>query len=259
MGKFIKFDLVSYNETLVFGTNQQNRAYNNAHLEKIKKQCIKSLETIPPITINVITNNIVDGQHRLKAFQTLFENKQISNDSKIKVMFVEIPINEEKQEIIDANTNSKNWSLDDYIASYVKAGVVSYIKLNEWCKHHSLSNENGKSKFRYGAAIITGKRCSNELKHGEFSFNENEYKRADEVHAEMLEIVELFGMNGKGSWVESLAISWIEVRKQHDFRLWMKELKNKKQRLLKLPKDNSRDWDNIFAQIHLAIDKKNEK
>ena len=256
MSKFISFGLVSYEETKSYGINQENRAYNHSHLQKIKKQCLNSLETMPPITINVVTNNIIDGQHRLKSYQTLIEGNEIDKDSKIKVMFVEIPVEEEKQAIINANTNSKNWSLDDYIASYAKAGIVSYVKLDEWCRAHPLSNDNGKSKFRYGAAIITGKRCSSELKNGEFSFTENELNRADEVHAEMLEIVELFNMKGKGQWIESLAVSWIDVREQHEFRVWIKELKSKKQRFLKLPKDNSSDWDSIFAQAHLAIDKK---
>ena len=256
MSKFISFGLVSYEETKSYGINQENRAYNHSHLQKIKKQCLNSLETMPPITINVVTNNIIDGQHRLKSYQTLIEGNEIDKDSKIKVMFVEIPVEEEKQAIINANTNSKNWSLDDYIASYAKAGIVSYVKLDEWCRAHPLSNDNGKSKFRYGAAIITGKRCSSELKNGEFSFTENEINRADEVHAEMLEIVELFNMKGKGQWIESLAVSWIDVREQHEFRVWIKELKSKKQRFLKLPKDNSSDWDSIFAQAHLAIDKK---
>jgi hypothetical protein len=58
-----------------------------------------------------------------------------------------------------------------------------------------------------------------------------------------------------------LATSWIAVREQHDFRTWMKEFKSKKSTFLKMPKDNSKDWDNIFAQAHLGIDKKklNEK
>lgn len=256
MRKFIDFGFVSYDESLKFGTNQENRAYNHAHLDKIKKQCINSLDTMPPITINVLTNHIIDGQHRLKAFQTLVENKEIDVDSKIKVMFVEIPIMDEKQAIIDANTNSKNWTIDDYIASYAKAGITSYIKLDEWCKAHPLATENGKSKFRYGASIITGRHCQGDLKKGDFSFTDEELKRADAVHAEMLEIVELFGLKGKGAWIEALAVSWMDVRSQHEFHSWMKELKNKKRRFLKLPKDNTRDWDNIFAQVHLAIDKK---
>lgn len=257
MSKFITFNIVSYDDTLNYGKNQENRAYNHGHLEKIKKQCISSMETMPPITINVVTNHVIDGQHRLKAYQDLIKEGVLDPDTRIKVMLVEIPVEDEKQAIIDANTNSKNWSLDDYIASYVKAGILSYAKLNDWCKTHPLACEGGKAKFRYGAAIIKGKRCL-ELKTGEFSLTEDELKRADEVHAEMLEIVELFNLKGKGAWIESLATSWIAVRNQHDFRSWMKELKAKKQRFLKLPKDNSKDWDSIFGQAHLAIDKKKE-
>ena len=257
MSKFITFNIVSYDDTLKYGKNQENRAFNHAHLEKIKKQCISSMDTMPPITINVVTNHVIDGQHRLKAYQDLIKEGTIDPETRIKVMLVEIPVEEEKQAIIDANTNSKNWSLDDYIASYVKAGIVSYERLNELCKMHPLACEGGKSKFRYGAAIIKGKRCP-ELKNGEFAFTEDELRRADEVHAEMLEIVELFGLKGKGSWIESLATSWVSVRNQHDFHSWIKELKAKKQRFLKLPKDNTKDWDSIFGQAHLAIDKKKD-
>ena len=258
MGKFIKFDLVSYNDTLEFGKHQENRAYNHAHLEKIKKQCLVSMETMPPITVNVVTNHVIDGQHRLKSYQSLVVSGELPENTVIKVMFVDIPLEEEKQAIIDANTNSKNWTLDDYISSYAKAGVIAYVKLDEWCKTHPLASDNGKSKFRYGAAIITGKRCASQLKSGEFVCTENDLKKGDEVHAEMLEIVEIFGLKGKGNWIESLATSWSDVRAQHDFRTWIKELKIKKKSLLKLPKDNSKDWDAIFAQVHMAIDKKGE-
>lgn len=254
MGTFLKFDVCNYKQTLGFGINQENRAYNHAHLERIKKQCIKSLDTMPPVTINVVTNHIVDGQHRLKAFQTLISDGKIPETSTIKVMFVNIPVNEEKQEIIDANTNSKNWSLDDYIHSYAKAGIATYVKLDEWCKSHSLASDNGKSKFRYGSAIITGRCCRPELRKGEFTFTEEEFNRADEVHAEMLEIIDILDLKGNGPWIESLAVSWVGVRKQHDFRLWIKELKAKKRRFLKSPKNNLGDWNKIFSQIHLAID-----
>ena len=256
MTKFIKFELVPYSGTRSFGENQENREVNHSHLQKIKKQLINYFEAMPPITINVLTNHIIDGQHRYKAYKELVESGELPMDSKIKVMFVEIPIEEEKQAIIDANTNSKNWTLDDYIKSYAKSGIRSYVELEEWCKAHPLCCDGGKAKFRYGAAIITGKRCSAELKSGNFTFSTEDYRRADEIHAEMLEIVELFDLKGKGNWVESLATSWTAARNQHEFRVWMRELKTKKQKFMRLPKDNSKDWDNIFAQAHLAIDKK---
>lgn len=83
-------------------------------------------------------------------------------------------------------------------------------------------------------------------------------KRADDIHAEMLEIVELLELKGRGMWIESLATSWVAVRTQHNFRTWMKEFQRRKQRFLKMPKDNSRDWNAIFAEAHLEIDKKNK-
>lgn len=255
--KFVKFGLVSYAKAKGFGRNQQNRKIKHSHLQKIKRQCLESFDLMPPVTVNVLTDNLIDGQHREKAYLDLIEEGLLDPKSKLKVMYVEIPVEDEIQAIIDANTNSQSWTLDDYIASYAKSGLENYARLDDWCKMHTLSNKNGVSKFRYGAAIITGKRCASDLKKGSFTFTEDEYERANEVHAEMLEIVSLFKLKGKGSWIESLATSWIAVRNQHEFKVWIKELKAKKQKFMKLPKDNSRDWDNIFAQAHLAIDKKN--
>ena len=255
MGKFVKFSLVSYSEAKRFGKNQGNRNYNHAHLQKIKKQLLKSLDIIPAIIVNILTNHIIDGQHRLRAFIELIEAGLLSEDSKLKVMFVEIPVSEEKEAIIAANTNSKNWGLDDYMLSYAKDGIVPYVKLDEWCKMHALTNEDGRSKFRYGAAIVKGKPCSSILKSGDFNATDEEFANAEEVHAEMLEIVELFGLKGKGQWIECLAASWSSVRNQHEFKEWRAMMKRMKNSLAKLPKDNQKEWDNIFAQVHLRIDK----
>jgi hypothetical protein len=85
---------------------------------------------------------------------------------------------------------------------------------------------------------------------------EDEMQRAEMVHTELLGIVEMFGLKGRGMWIEALTISWIAVREQHDFETWMKTFKSKRSEFLKMPKDNSKDWNNIFAQAHLAIDMK---
>lgn len=263
VGKFVRYDSVSYEDTLKFGKNQGNRREIKSHVAKLKKQCLTSFAIMPPITVNVVTYNIIDGQHRLRAYQELVEQGVFSKEERMKVMFVEVPIENEKKAIIAANTNSKGWSLDDFIKSYCNEGNKYYVGLENWCdSNHPLAKTGKKEKglkFRYGAAIITGRRCSSELKSGDFTFTEEELKRAEEVHAEMLEIIELFGLKGKGAWIESLACSWIAARNQHTFKVWFRELKKKKSSFLKLPKDNSRDWDAIFGQVHLAIDKKGEE
>ena len=266
MKKFIKFDLVSFEETKNFGKNQENRAINHGHLQKIKTQCMVNPEMIPPITINTVTNHIIDGQHRLKAFQSLVADEALPSDSKIKVMFVEIPVDEEKTAIVEANTNSKNWSLDDYIASYAKAGIASYRALEEWCKEHVLCCKFTKNKetgeqnmvynYRYGAAILTGKRCSKELKSASFTFSDEDVSLAHEVHSEMLEIIGVFGLKGNGPWIEALAVTWHSYRRMHPFNEWLRELKNKKRSLMNMPKDNSKEWQAIFNSVNTAIDKK---
>ena len=256
MGTFIGYESVSYERATQFTLNKQNRPYNPAHLEKVKRSTLTSLDVMPPITVNVVTNNIIDGQHRHKSYIDLSKSGALPKTSELKVMWVSIPVEDELEAIIKANTNSKNWTLDNYIGSYINSGVESYVKLDNWCKAHALSSENGKSKIRYGAAIISGRRNSNELKKGMFTFTDSELERAEEVHTEMLGIVEMFGLKGRGMWIESLAVSWIAVREQHDFETWMKAFKSKRSDFLKMPKDNSKDWNNIFAQAHLAIDMK---
>ena len=256
INSFIKYDFLNYEKASAISFNRENRKINHGHLNKIKKQLLTAFDLIPPITGNMVTNHIVDGQHRLEAYLSLVKDGSLPKDTLLKAMYVNIPVDEETSRTIDANTNSKNWSVEDYIESYIKKGVVSYVKLNDWCMNHLLTSENGKSKFRYGAAMIKKKGCQNELKEGKFEATDEEFLAADEIHAELLEITELFGLKGKGSWLEALAISWAEIREQHDFREWMKEFKVKKQKLMKLPKTNQKEWNTIFATVHMAIDKK---
>lgn len=256
MTKHICFEAEPYEVAESFGSNQRNRMINRQHVQKLKRAWVNDPEALPPITVNVRTKNVVDGQHRLYAYKELVKEGKLNPDFKIDVKYVDIPIADELDAIIAANITSKSWSLDDFINSYTKMNVESYLRLEEWCKQHPLTCDNGRPKYRYGAAIIKGKRCQNDLKHGIFTITEEDLTRANDVHAEMLEIVELFKLTGKGPWIESLATSWSSIRNLHEFRVWMKELKAKSQKFLNSPKENSKDWDNIFAQIHAAIDKK---
>lgn len=243
-------------KTIVFKNG--NRLINRGHIAKVKQGWLKRGAILPPIMVNTLSNVLTDGQHRLIAFIELMEAGLLPEGTTIKVMLVEIPLEEEMDVIIDLNCNSKNWSLDDYIHSYAQRGFDSYVKLEDWCKLHSLTCDKGKPKTRYGAATITGKGCALSLKNGTFECNDDDCVKGDSVHAEMLEIVDVFGLEGKGPWIESLAISWSAVRGQHDFKTWMKEFRAKRRSFKKLPMNNTKDWDNIFAQAHLAIDKKSE-
>lgn len=266
MKKFIEFKILSNDETQNFGKNQSNRQFNHPHLVKIKEQWITNTEMIPPIMVNTLTNHIIDGQHRLRAYQELIKDGYLPKDTKIKVLFYEIPIDEEKEEIINANTNSKNWSLDDYIRSYIKDGIIPYCKLQEWCKTHPLcykykkdneTNEQRKDfKYRYAASILTGRRCQLELKSASFNFTEEDEKIGNEVHTELMEIIDVLGKKDYGAWIESLAVTWYKYRDMHPFKVWLKEMKSKKNKLQRMPSDNAGEWEAIFNTVHGAIDKK---
>lgn len=260
MSKFVNFDsAVSLEKAKTFSLNSKNRVCNPCHLEKIKREMMDSLNVMPPITVNIVTNNIIDGQHRHNAFVKLREEGTLPETSTLKVMYVEISAEDELKAIVKANNNSKGWTLDDFVASYIVSGIVSYVKLDKWCKEHALSSENGKSKIRYGSAILTGRRASNDLKNGTFTFTDEELKRAEQVHDELNDIVELFNMRGRGMWIEAMAISWIEVRNEHDFDTWKKAFKSKKADFMKMPKDNVKHWKAIFAYAHLDISMKAKK
>lgn len=254
MKTYLKTVWVNFENTLNFGTNQENRKLNHAHLQKMKAQWQASPQMIPAITVNKVTHNIIDGQHRLKAYQDLIKDGSLEPNTKIEVRFVEVPVDEEKEAIVNANTNSKNWSLDDYITSYVKPGN-DYERLRNWCMNNSLANENNKPKYRYGAAIIKGKTCQSELKDGTFTCTLDDLDIADKVHAQMSEIMDICKLTKTGPWVEQMAVSWKEVRNLASFDEWKRSLKKlmKRKSFKEQPKDNKKNWDKCFNEAHRMI------
>ena len=259
MMKHVSFKELDYNQARYLRLREDNRLINHQHVNKILKKMTEDYDAIPCIRVNIRTNNIIDGQHRYKAYIRAIEDYLIPEDSKLRVEYLDIPIEDEVTAIIESNINSKNWQLEDYINLYVKQGVVVYNKLGTWCKEHALAFENGKPKYRYGAAIITGKHCGAAMKKGMFSIDEQELEEADGIHAELMNILDVLELPVKGGWIEALAISWHQHRNMHTFKEWLTGLKRMKDRLKKMPKTNETEWNCIFAQVHTAIDKRNAK
>lgn len=250
------FNKVTRSETNKFGFNALNRKLNHGHVNKLKERMKNDLQSFPAITVNSVTNNVTDGQHRLTAFQRLVDEGQLPADSTIYVMYINKPAEKEMEEIIDANTGSVNWSLDNFIESHSKRNF-DYQKLNEFCMSHVLCNDGNKKKYRYGAAMLKGVNCVKSLKDGTFSLTIEEIKKGEIIHDELLEILTILKFQLKGNFVETLSTSWSEVRDFHTFKEWIKELKLKKNALSKKNHDNKKDWDEIFGSLHRSIDLKN--
>jgi hypothetical protein len=254
MKKFIKFDFVDYEETKKFNFNLQNRKIDRKHVDEIKKQCMRCMDTMPAIDVNLLSMNITDGQHRVVAFHELIEEGSIPSDTKIKVNYFTIDLDEELDTIIDVNSNKKSWNLVNYVESEIAGGNKIYIKFDEWCKKHMLSNSNGTPSYRYGAAIILGKGCQKRLQDRTFKFTDDDEKKGEVVHSEMVEILKVLDFPMKGCWIESMAIAWHKVRNLHDFKSWMKEIKKQKGKLSKSPHESKSDWmKNIFSPVNMTL------
>lgn len=256
--EFVRYSKLTSNDCSLITKIPIDRVVNNAHKSELRKQIASSLPLIPPITVNIVTGHIIDGKHRWEAFQECVKKGIIDANSTIDVKYVKIDNeDDERRAIIDANTHSKNWGIDDYLHSYTESGNIYYKKLEEWCKGHVLATGvKGRPNLRYGAAMIKGKGCCSELKMGKFTFTEEELARADEIHGELLEITGIFPDLKSGAWIESAAIAWHSVRDLHPFKVWLKELKAKKTKLSDMAKQSKNDWMNIFSTIHIAIDTK---
>lgn len=254
---FINFDLVNYDKAITFTLNSENRTINRGHLNNMKKEWLTSAALMPPITVNVATNHITDGQHRWSSYIDLVRDNKLSRETRLKVMYVNIDPKDEKDVIIASNTHSKNWVADDYVNSYAHT-IDDYKTLAEWCKSHELTNCKGKAKYIYGAAIITGKQCRQELMKGDFRISENALEQAETIHAEMVELKNAMNIQGSNSWITTLAMSWHNFRNMHNFKDFLSETKSKMRAsgFQRLPKQAKSDFDYIFAQIHTSLDMK---
>lgn len=252
-----------------------NRVINKLHVKNIAEQMVEYLEFFPPITVNDVTNHIVDGQHRANAFKQLIENRRLPEDSTLFVMHVNCSEDEEKILIVNANTNSKNWTLSDFIHRYAKEND-NYALLESWCadKSHPLLHENASGKksktyrYRFASAILKGKSCQKELKDGSFSVTDDEYAIGNNVYNELSELFKILVTKkhdgsisrgyGKPSALEFIAILWHERRQMHSFDKWLLMFRKRKAKILGMPRDNKKDWENILNMVHTEIDKNNQ-
>jgi hypothetical protein len=251
---------VSREFTNRFKSTTENRHVNHSHVSRLKEQMITSFKNFPPVNVNKRTNNIIDGQHRLAAFQKLIDDGLLSIETKLPIMYTDMSEEDERLAIINANCNSKNWSLDDFMKSYA-VDNIEYKKLEEWAKTHDLcfDGRNGKkAKFRYAAAILKSQNCSKMLKDGSFYISNDDYKNGEEIHSELVEIIDVLGKPVNGNFIESIALSWSDVRNLHSFKEWLRELKIKKPSINKKPFSNKKDWDFIFSIVSTAINIKNK-
>lgn len=255
--KFIKEVRLTANEVKNLKFKEGNRPVEESSLKKIIKDIYNpethTWDQLKPIEVNILTNNIIDGQHRVKGFLAKVEDGSIAQDATIEVRFIEIP-EEDELEYIDIYNQGKHWNLGNHINKQIVGGNENSRKLNTFCIEHELCHtqkSTGKiiCNFRAAAAILTGGRKETDLKKGDFVFPEENRLVAETVHDELMEILSIFPTWTKGKAnVEAMAKAWYEVRDRYPFKEWKKAVKKNSRGPMTMSSTAANSWKQYFYQ-----------
>lgn len=249
-----------------FEFNALNRPINPSQISNLKKNIFKSENPndtkmfVSPIIVNKRTNNVIEGQHRLKAFLDLTEKDEYSKAT-LGVMYVDITPKKEVELMKIMNNTTKRWQTADFINSYIKSKNPNYVRLEKFCNSHELTKGNTEKslpKYRYGVAFIKGKNCDTDLRKGTFICTDDELEKGEIIHNEVLKIFDSMDINERSHLTEIVAFSWMQRRNDiKDFELALKELKVSKS-FRNMVKDTKRveDWKDMFIKLRDKIEKK---
>ncbi len=260
------FKILTIEEVVSYGRAQRNRQIDDSHVNDfytiIKNTKFKKNDDgtylvygIIPIIVNPITKHILDGQHKREAVIKAYEKGDIDENARILVGLWEIDdIEEENKVIVMLNTKSKNWTLNDFVESYSKYNE-NYRRLREFCDTHMLCNSISKSgkkkyKYRYPAAMITGKGGQDLLRGGTFSFTEEQLNTASKIHDELVDIRKKLRLPMTRPDIEDMAKEWHQQRnfitvsqiKAIPYNNLPKSLREKKI-------NNKKDWREVFSVL----------
>lgn len=256
MTNHISYEFVTYEVTKTFNLNELNRLVDRKHVDEIKKAMLKDFDAFGPLEVNILTKNIIDGQHTWTAYTELVEEGKISNEKLFPVHYVEIPVDEEVDSIVGRNSNTKNWGLEDYFGVYYKKGVPSYIKLLNFCYKHLVTlDKNGKPLLRYAATIIKGKNVENKISNGTFTCTDEEIEEAHIKASEIEDIMKVMNKVKTAHWFQPMVSVWSECREWYTFGEWLKGFKycSTLAGFNRLPYENKSDWFNIISYVHGKI------
>lgn len=252
---------IGYYEATQIKFNGVNRDVNSCLVSKYAKTMKdEGVDNFVPIMVNAETNNVLDGQHRVKAFIKAIENGWLDPNATLSAKYIYKADEEsEVKQIINYNNEQSHWSLEHYIKSYIKQGNENYIKLNNFCETHILCKaKSGHNNARYGYAIITGEAGGAKLKGGLVTISDEQIKIGEVVHNEIFEIFKILGLGTTGNTVEAFALAWHDNREVYSFKEWTKAFKKNKNKIL-LRKDRPGfTWKDELNRIGGQINKINK-
>jgi len=159
-----KSDMVIYKSAnhKIFKNQKGNRPVLNKDLKTLQRK-IEEIDLLQyhPILVNEKLE-VIDGQHRLKVAKIL----------KLTIYYMIIK-EADLETTKHINVVGINWSLKDFMNSYVELGNKHYIELKKY-----MADSGGHYSTSTAIGMFTGGGRSDDFKHGGFEISENDRERA---------------------------------------------------------------------------------
>lgn len=215
--------LYEYDDLSQFQGFGKNRQIRRNHVNNIKKDIIKNgIKYIPPITVDINSKIIGDGNHRAIAVTELYAEGKLKEP--LLVRYIDAPTDEKEflQLIIDLNVKSKHWNLSDFIhAGNMEGSPIS--KLIDFCSDVNrplLHKTTKKGKiispnYRYGMAITIGKNDTKNITNNTtVDITEEDFDNGAKYYVEATKVIEALGLSDRiNTWLEAFLQAWHDVRK----------------------------------------------
>ena len=234
------------------------------HVREIKDAIVKegNMDKIPPIIVDVNTNQIVDGNCRFKALQYVLEEGTVEHPI-LRVIYEDVPQNEFDDRVIQFNMGQQSWKLIDFIYNYSLRGYDSFTKLIDFCNRNETLHDGSKINPRYGAAALNIP--PNDLKKNTLNITDEIVEIGNHVVFEAAEIRKQFSTDLKangGGWYEPYLRAWAEFRSclgDITFKDYLREVRRTVQtrkRDVQVPYGSNKksDWNGFFRTVKTYIE-----
>lgn len=194
-----------------------NRAVVNSNVRKFYNLMKKGKfdPMLGVIVVDIKTGTIIDGQHRVKAFEKAKE--EFGYDGCLFVRYVLAPETvKELQDYIRQFQEGRKWQLEDYISANIY-GNNDLEKLRAFCFAHPYLNKgNNEDVFWRKGACIIAKTGSSEykkrLKDRNVRFTAEEWADAERSYNEATVLMDAIGKSWTDGGFEYIMNAWKKVR-----------------------------------------------
>lgn len=145
------------NQYTIFRNINGNRKVNNNHVTRLVK-AIERKNLLPyyPVLCNEHME-VIDGQHRLAAAMRLGYEIHYENIPGLRI-----------EDVMEINTNSKGWSVNDFINSWIVLDKPDYRVLRDFISRYGIGATTSAAMLRGFSSMVGGGKIASVIKTGDF-------------------------------------------------------------------------------------------